>query len=237
MEEKALKTSLTQRIVILTIAILLLGSTVFAYLFLVVGNSQSASKQEETINQLTEEFDAKNAEVTAVAERLSDKYFDQFAKYQSEVKAYNAANANAVGLETKDLKEGNGKVLTEGDTNYFAYYIGWCANGDIFSSTFNYKDEEHQMDATSLTAPLDPAVGLIEGWNQGVIGMKIGGVRQVTISGSLAYGDNKEICGGYNSPLKYIIYAVDKDTELDKLNSELDEIWLQLYYLYYGTAL
>lgn len=237
MEQKALKTSWTQRIVILVIAVLLLGSTVFAYLFLVVGGSSEASKQEEKITQLTEEFDAKSAEIDTVAKRLSEKYFSQFSKYQSEVKSYNAASVNGSGLVTKDLKEGNGKTLTEGDTDYYAYYISWCANGDIFSSTFNYKDEENKLDATSLTAPFDPGVGPIEGWNQGVIGMKIGGVRQVSIPGELAYSDKKEICGGYNSPLRYIIYAIDKDAELAKLNGELDEIWLQLYYLYYGNTI
>lgn len=84
-------------------------------------------------------------------------------------------------------------------------------------------------------SPLDPSGGLIEGWNQGVVGMKLGGVRQVTMSGDLAYGDTREICGGYNSPLKFIIMAVEPDENVTKLNSELNDIYLQLYMAMYAN--
>lgn len=232
MDEKSLKTSVGQRIIIIVIAILLLGGTFLTYLFVVVGNGGSSSADSEAeISRLTEKYDAKEQEVTEAAKPLSDKYFKDFVGYKSEVKAYNSANANSGGLQTKDLKAGTGRVLEEGDTNYLAYYLGWCADGSIFDSSFNNND-----DPTSLKVPLDPSVGLIEGWNQGVVGMKLGGVRQITIPGELAYGDTRDdVCGGKNSPLKFIVLAIEPDEKLTKLNKELDEIYYELYQAYYTS--
>ncbi len=233
MEEKALKTSWKQRVAIIVVAVLMLGSVVLTYMLVVLnGNSSSSSSKDEAqIAELTEEYQKKSEEIEAAAKPLSDKYFDEFVKYKSEVKSYNSANANAAGLETKDLKTGSGKTLEEGDTDYAAYYIGWCADGSIFDSSFNNNEGP-----TSLKAPLDAGVGLIEGWNQGVIGMKLGGVRQLTISGQLAYGDTQEICGGTNSPLKFIVYALEPDAKLKELNNELDDIYMRLYYAYSGGS-
>ena len=195
-------------------------------------SSSTASDNEELIADLTAQYDAKAAEIEAAAEPLSDQYFDDFSTYLSEVKAYNSASANSEVLSAKDLKAGTGRTLEEDDTDYSAYYIGWCADGSIFDSSFDNSD-----DPTALNAPIDPSVGLIEGWNQGVVGMKLGGVRQLTISGDLAYGDTQEICGGYNSPLKFIILAFEPDAQLAQLQSELEDIYNQLYMVYYGSQL
>lgn len=239
MEEKSLKTSVWQRIVIIIIAILLLGSTVLTYMFIVMGSSssnKSNAANEEEVNAIIAKYDAKQDEIDAAAKPLSDKYFSDFKKYQSNIKAYNSVTANSKILETEDLKVGTGKTLAEGDTNYAAYYLGWCADGSVFDSSFNNEKDTDVSTATGLVAPLDPSGGLIEGWNQGVVGMKLGGVRQITMSGDLAYGDTREICGGYGSPLKFIVMAIEPDETLTKLNSELNDIYLQLYMAMYANS-
>ena len=86
---------------------------------------------------------------------------------------------------------------------------------------------------TSLKAPLDPSGGLIEGWNQGVIGMKLGGVRQLTITSDLAYGE-QEICGGKNSPLKFVVMPIESDAKYKELSSKLNDLRMQIYYAMYG---
>lgn len=237
MEEKTLKTSTWQRVIIIVIAILLLGSTVLTYMFVVMGssNSGSSASNDEKVNELIAQYDAKQAEIDAAAKPLSDKYFPEFKTYQSKVKAYNSATANSKVLETEDLKVGTGKTLAEGDTNYAAYYLGWCADGSVFDSSFNNEKDTEVSTATGLVSPLDPSGGLIEGWNQGVVGMKLGGVRQITMSGDLAYGDTREICGGYGSPLKFIVMAIEPDETVTKLNKELNDIYLQLYMAMYGS--
>lgn len=233
MDEKSLKTSLWQRIAILAAAVILVGGTILTYVAIVLGNPSSSSDDSEAvINQLSEEYTAKSQEIAARGNALSPTYFDDFVSYKSQVKAYNSANANAAGLEVKDLKVGTGKELGDGDTDYMAYYIGWCADGSIFSSSFNDNDEP-----TSLSAPMVGSSSMIEGWLQGIVGMKLGGVRQLTISGPLAYGDTQELCGGYNSPLKFIILALEPDAELVKLNQELSMIDMQIYYALYGGAM
>lgn len=237
MEEKSLKTSAWQRVVIIVIAILLLGSTVLTYMFIVMGNSSSSNNaaNEEKVNELIAQYDAKQAEIDEAAKPLSEKYFPELKKYQSNIKAYNTNTANSKVLETEDLKVGTGKTLAEDDTDYVAYYVGWCADGSVFDSSFNNESDTDISTATGLNSPLDPSGGPIEGWNQGVVGMKLGGIRQITMSGDLAYGDTREICGGYNSPLKFIVMAIEPDENLTKLNEELNDIDLQLYMAMYGS--
>lgn len=244
MDEKSLKTTVWQRIIIILIAILLLGATVLTYMFVVIGsndgianNGQSATDQK--IAELTEAYDAKQAELLAAAQPLSDRYFSTLKPYLSEAKAYNEAAATADVLKINDLLEGSGKTLAEGDTDYLAYYIGWCADGSIFQSSFiDSQGKEDNTSPVALGAPLDPSGGTIEGWVQGVIGMKLGGVRQVTMSGDLAYGNTRSICGGYNKPLKFIIMAIPKtgNENIVTLSNELQDIWLQMYMAYYGAS-
>ena len=82
----------------------------------------------------------------------------------------------------------------------------------------------------------DASAGLIEGWNQGVVGMKLGGIREITMNGDLAYGE-KEMCGTTNSPLKFIVLAVEPSEDMKKLNEELNEIYIQLKSASYGSIM
>lgn len=224
MDEKLLKTSLKQRIVISVIAILLLGSTVATYVAIVASNGSSKDGSSE----LETRYSEKAAEMNAYAATLSEKYFDDFSKYKSEVKSYNAETANSTGVKKRDLKTGTGHELASGDTDYFAYYIGWCPDESVFDSSL-----DDFSNPTSLKNPLYAGQGLIEGWNQGVIGMKVGGVRELTIPGELAYGDSQEICGTTNSPLKFIVMIIE-DAKLKELNTELNDIYSELINSYYA---
>lgn len=234
MQEKSLKTSPWQRVVIIVVALLLLGSTVLTYMFIVMNSGSSKQDNQEKISELSAQYDAKNAEITEAAKPLSDKYFTEMEGYKkSRVKSYNSAAANSEKLKVEDLKEGTGRQLEEGDTDYSAYYIGWCADGTIFDSSFSYDTEDTDKETpTGLNAPLIATSSLIEGWNQGVIGMKLGGVRQLTIPGELAYGETTEgnhICGASNSPLKFVVMALETDDNLKQLNDELNTVYYQLY--------
>ena len=225
MDEKLLKTSAKQRIITILIAVLLLGSTIAAYVAIVVS---SGSKADTTA--LEEKYNNKQAEINEYAVSLSEQYFDTFSPYRSNIKAYNAEAANSVGVQKTDLKEGTGRELTSGDLAYFAYYIGWCPDETIFDSSFDNNDNP-----TSLKAPLYAGMGLIEGWNEGVIGMKLGGVREIQIPGELAYGESQEICGTTNSPLKFIVMPVTDD-KLMTLESELESVYSELINAYYSSS-
>ena len=234
MDQKLLKTTWKQRAVIIVIAVLMIFSFIATYTAILLSNNKSkddSSNDNPETTALQEEYQKKYDEMTEYATKnLSGKYFDTLKGYKSRVKAYNATTANSDGLKTVDLKEGTGRELKADDTDYFAYYIGWCADESIFDSSFDSNEEP-----TTLKAPLSASVGLIEGWNQGVIGMKIGGVREITIPGELAYGDTQEICGGKNSPLKFVVLTVTDD-KLKSLSSAADEVRDRLYAAYYGSS-
>lgn len=234
MEEKSLKTSTWQRVVIIIVALLLIGSTVLTYIFVVTNSGSSKQSSAAKVDELTAQYDAKKAELDEAAKPFSDKYFKEMKGYKdSRVKSYNAATANNEKLKIEDIKEGSGRQLAEGDTDYSAYYIGWCADGSIFDSSFSYASDDTDAEIpTGLNAPLVASSSLIEGWNQGVIGMKLGGVRQLSIPSELAYGETSEgqhICGQSNSPLKFVVMAVETDDNLKQLGEELTSLRYQLY--------
>ena len=223
-----LRTSPKQRLIIIIIAAFMLISTFALYAGLVLnygGNSSQGnltSEEQTRYNQLMAEYEEKS---NKQAEELSKKYFDTFKTYKSQVKAFNKASVD--NLKTEDLKKGTGKEVTSTDfTDYAAYYIGWLSDETVFDSSFN-----DYSTPTSLNAPLAGTTGLIEGWKQGIKGMKIGGVRVVTIPSALGYGDQDQGSIPANSPLKFVIMLVDKPAEI-----EMSEELINLYYKAQGIT-
>ena len=236
MEEKELKTSPKQRIIIGLIAVIMIGSMIASYAAIVLNgnNGSSASSassemskiSEEKAAQVTEEYEKKSAEFSQATK--SD--FDKMMAYKSEIKAFNEASANeSETVAKKELVEGTGEEVKADGSNYLAYYIGYCADESIFDSSLN--DPENP---TGFAKALDPSLGMIEGWTQGVAGMKIGGIRRITVPEKLAYGDSMEICGGKNKPLRFIVMAVAKVDPLKSLAAELDQAYLKYQYAQMG---
>ena len=229
MDEKELKTSTKQRIFIIIIAILMVGSIIASYAAIVISGSQGGASNEPKVDEakiaeLTEQYETKQKELAEV----SKPDFDKFVKYKADtVKAYNEASANEGGVQARDIEKGSGdKVTTD---NYLAYYVGWCADETVFDSSFDSIESP-----TAFKGVLDPSMGLIEGWNKGVEGMRIEGIREITVPGELAYGDTQEICGGKNKPLKFMIMAKAKEGKLAELATEINELQMRLQYAYYG---
>jgi peptidylprolyl isomerase len=82
------------------------------------------------------------------------------------------------GLVIQDIKIGVGATPKSGDT-VTVNYIGWLANGQSFDSSY------------SRGQPFEFTLGqgqVIQGWDEGVATMKVGGIRQLVIPASLAYG-------------------------------------------------
>lgn len=231
MDEKELKTSTKQRVVIIVIAFLMLGSMIASYAGIILSGGKASSStgsssiSQEKIAEYEELYDQKKTEFKTATQ--SD--FDRFIKYKSEIKAYNETTANSGGVQTRDIEIGTGRELTEGDYDYLAYYVGWCADESVFDSSF-----DDDTKPTAFNTILDASLGMIEGWNLGVEGMKLGGIREVTIASELAYKDQREICGGYNKPLKFLIMAMPNEGTLKILSDELSTARMKLQYAYYG---
>jgi peptidylprolyl isomerase len=100
------------------------------------------------------------------------------------------------GLMYRDLKEGDGPVCPEGATVVMDY-IGWLTSGGTpFDSSWNPGRE-----------PLDMSLGgLIKGWQQGVPGMKVGGIRKLVIPPDLGYGSQDK---GKIPPNSTLVFEIE----------------------------
>jgi len=124
----------------------------------------------------------------AEQQKLLDEYYAQIKKQAKEnnlpLDGYAAApfDAKAVTeLRTEDLVAGDGAEATK-DSKVTVAYFGWTPDGMIFDSS-NKKDKSGQPFSFKPSEG-----GAIEGWITAVPGMKVGGVRRVTIPAVQAYG-------------------------------------------------
>jgi len=90
-----------------------------------------------------------------------------------------ASTKTASGLYIRDITVGTGDVATSTST-VSVYYAGYLSNGQLFDSR------------SSPSAPFGPLKlgvnAVIKGWDEGLVGMKVGGKRQLIIPPTLAYG-------------------------------------------------
>lgn len=89
-----------------------------------------------------------------------------------------SANDTVTELKIEDLSVGNGTEATAGK-RLSMHYTGTLLNGVKFDSSLD------------RGAPFEFTLGageVIKGWDQGIVGMKVGGKRKLTIPPSLAYG-------------------------------------------------
>ncbi len=230
MNENELKTTTRQRVIIGVIAVLMLGSIIAGYVAIILngGKNNSTSSESQVDEAKVAEYEKAYSELQAEFAESTKNDYDEFIVFKSEIKGYNEASANEDGVKTLDLKKGSGDKIDE-ETEYLAYYVGWCADETIFDSSFDDRDNP-----TAFVKILDASLGMVEGWNEGVKGMRLDGIREITVPGELAYGESMEICGGYNKPLKFIVMAKAKEDPLKTLASDLDTAYMRLQYAQYG---
>lgn len=231
MQEKDLKTTTRQRIIIIIIAAALFLSTMTIYILIVLNGSQKSSDKQldAQIAELQTQLTKQKAELEKEEKALSGKYLDTLLKYKkSQVKAYNSAKVTAAGLKTKDLQEGEGEKL-DTKNSYYAYYVGWCADGSVFDSSF-----DNANTPSKLKSPFEASYksNVFAGWKEGVLGMKIGGMREIAMPGELGGGNAQEICGGKNKPLKFIVLAIKPEEKFIKLSQNYHIISYKLQMLY-----
>jgi FKBP-type peptidyl-prolyl cis-trans isomerase FkpA len=82
------------------------------------------------------------------------------------------------GLKYEDLKEGTGDAAKKDDT-VEVHYTGWLKDGTKFDSSKD-RDEPFKFKLG--------AGKVIKGWDEGVVGIKVGGKRKLIIPPELGYG-------------------------------------------------
>ena len=101
------------------------------------------------------------------------------------------------GLQYEDVTVGNGAIATAGKMAS-VHYTGWLKDGKKFDSS---KDRNEPF-----TFKLG-AGQVIKGWDEGVQGMQVGGVRKLTIPPALGYGARG--AGGVIPPNATLIFEVE----------------------------
>lgn len=192
------QTSKAKRIGYFIVLLLIIGSMVGTYIlttYQVLNPDPEMEASQREINELQQRLREYQEWQIKTAQKYSDKYYPEFKAYEKVNQAYNAESVKE--LKIVDLKVGDGAEITA-ETAYQAYYIGWLPSGDVFDGSF---------DGDKLKMPLEGG-RMIEGWNQGVLGMKIGGVRELTIPSDLAYGEAGSGKIPANSPIKFVLMTI-----------------------------
>jgi peptidylprolyl isomerase len=102
------------------------------------------------------------------------------------------------GLIVEEMKIGEGYEVKPGGWVVAHYHGTLQSDGSVFDSSF----QRGEPVAFPLT-------GVIMGWQQGVPGMKIGGIRKLTIPAAMAYGEQARPGIPANSDLVFVVQLVD----------------------------
>jgi peptidylprolyl isomerase len=100
-------------------------------------------------------------------------------------------------LVVRDIKKGTGALVKNGQTLTMNYVGVSCSTGKAFDASYPRKQ------------PFTFKIGagqVIKGWDQGILGMRVGGRRELVIPASLGYGPTGS---GSIKPNETLIFVVD----------------------------
>lgn len=105
-------------------------------------------------------------------------------------------------LQIIDLVEGSGQAVSATDTITAHYTGALVSDGTIFQSSLD--------SGQPFTSPLS---NLIQGWQEGIPGMKPGGTRRLVIPAAQAYGDRSQPGIPANSDLVFDIQLISIESQ------------------------
>jgi peptidylprolyl isomerase len=88
-------------------------------------------------------------------------------------------SAPVTALQSTDLEAGTGQAAKAGDCLVVKYYGTLASSGTVFDETYTKP--------TAFAFTLGQGQ-VIPGWDQGMVGLKVGGTRRLVIPANLAYG-------------------------------------------------
>lgn len=171
------------KILILILLIILLGSASY-FLF----GSQIKTNMEKNQNSIEDENAQKKSNISDLPDVKKDPSQEEASvlyKYEIE------------GMKVEILREGTGERSKKGDI-VSVHYVGKLENGQEFDSSI----ERNKPFTFTLGDNL-----VIEGWELGVLGMKTGEKRRLTIPPELGYGNQG--AGGVIPPVSTLIFEVE----------------------------
>ena len=121
-----------------------------------------------------------------------------------DIKTVVAATPTPTTLVKTDVKVGTGAEAKTGQT-VSVHYTGWLYKASAADKHGEQFDSSRTR-GTPFKFPLG-AGRVIKGWDQGVVGMKVGGQRTLTIPASLGYGARG--AGGKIPPNATLVFDVE----------------------------
>lgn len=118
---------------------------------------------------------------------------------QETLEVGSALKDNENSLMSTDIVVGTGAEAVPGAT-ITVNYVGTLSNGQVFDASANYGQ------------PFSFVLGIgkvIPGWDQGLVGMKVGGKRTLVIPPEFAYGDRPIGAIPPNSTLTFEVELLD----------------------------
>lgn len=100
-------------------------------------------------------------------------------------------------LRIEDLQPGDGKAVVKGAL-ITTQYRGWLEDGTCFDSSYQ------------RGKPFQCVIGtgrVIKGWDQGLMGMRVGGKRKLWVPAHLAYGERQ--IGAHITPHSNLIFEIE----------------------------
>lgn len=116
-----------------------------------------------------------------------------------------STGTETMALQKIDLKPGTGAEIKSGQTA-LVHYTGWLY--DAAAPENKGKKFDSSLDRNE---PFEFPVGggfVIKGWDEGVVGMKVGGVRKLVIPPELGYG-TRGAGGGLIPPGATLVFDVE----------------------------
>ncbi|MBE7162494.1 MAG: FKBP-type peptidyl-prolyl cis-trans isomerase [Williamsia herbipolensis] len=101
-------------------------------------------------------------------------------------------------LRVADLVTGNGRTATAADTVSVRYVGALYSDGSVFDASW-------KQGSTPVDFPLS---GVVPGFADGIVGMKVGGRREIVIPPALGYGDQAQPGLPAGSTLVFVVDLV-----------------------------
>lgn len=163
--------------------------TIGAFFGIILANNNNANQQEE-IAKLQEQMRQQQDACTA-AEVTEGKVY-------TKPEAEKFEKDSITELKTEDVKTGEGAEVTSTNNCVTVHYLGNTSDGKVFDNSYDRGEPIAFM-----------VSGVIQGWQEGLIGMKEGGARKMFIPADKAYGQQGGGSIGPNEPLYFYVELID----------------------------
>jgi len=104
------------------------------------------------------------------------------------------------GLYIQDVSVGDGPVARR-TSRVWIEYVGWLPDGTVFDGNLGREPYAIRLGGNEV----------IRGWNEGIVGMRRGGVRRLVVRPALAYGSSRRRSIPPGSTLVFYLELVDVD--------------------------